>query len=187
MPPPPHVGMPSYKMGGSPYQQPQQQQQPMHHPQQQQQPGGQPQQPQYLPNPMYMQHPRPPMGPGGPSPYGPGSYGPQQQPPPPPPQQQQQPGAGGGMPPNNSNTNQSPMPPASPGPNRSMPPHMGPPTPYPGYPPGLCSTHTLLCGSPILTSFVLYCRWSQYEPVRPAATTATKLGTGQYDAWRTAR
>ena len=142
MPPPPHVGMPSYKMGGSPYQQPQQQQQPMHHPQQQ--PGGQPQQPQYLPNPMYMQHPRPPMGPGGPSPYGPGSYGPQQQPPPPPPQQQQQPGAGGGMPPNNSNTNQSPMPPASPGPNRSMPPHMGPPTPYPGYPPGLCSTHTFV-------------------------------------------
>lgn len=40
----------------------------------------------------------------------------------------------------------------------------------------------------ILTRFIhVSCRWSQHESVRPATTTATKLGTGQYDAWRTAR
>ena len=118
MPPPPH-GMPPYK---PPYQQQ----------------SGQPHQPQYLPNQMYMQHPRPGMGSagtgvgGGPNPYGStGSYGsPQQQQLQPPPQQQQ---SGGGLPPNSTN---SPMPPASPGPNRSIPPHMGPPTPYSGYPSG---------------------------------------------------
>jgi len=113
MPPPPH-GMPPYKMSGPPYQQQQQ--------------SGPPHQPQYLPNQMYMQqHPRPPMGgaASGPNPYGPpGPYGPPQQ-------QQQQPGVG--LPPNSTN---SPMPPASPVPNRPMPPHMGPPTPYSGYPSG---------------------------------------------------
>lgn len=136
MPPPPHVGMSSFKMGGPPYPQ-------------QQSMSGQPQQPQYLPNPMYMQqqqqqHSRPPvMGPGGPNPYGTGPYGPPQQQPPQqhhPPQQptpphhhHQQPHQQGGMPPSSAN---NPMPPASPGPNRSLPPHMGPPTPYPGYPSG---------------------------------------------------
>jgi hypothetical protein len=92
------------------------------------------------------------------------------------------------MPPN-SNTSQNPMPPASPGPNRSMPPHMGPPTPYPGYPPGLIFCHISCCLESATNSFPLcdgFLRRSQHEPVR-TATTTTKLGTGQYDAWRTSR
>ena len=87
--------------------------------------GGPAQSQQYLqPNP-YMS--RPPMGPNPYGPPNPGSgYGPP--PPPAPQQQQQQPG----IPPNSTN---SPMPAASPG-SRPLPPHMGPPTPYPGYPAG---------------------------------------------------
>ena len=114
MPPPPHVGMSPYgKMMGGP-------------------PAGPPTsmgpyQPQSVPSQQYLPYMTRPMGP---SPYGPpnaGSYGP-----PPPQQQQGQQQQNSGLPPPNSTANAT-MSSASPGP-RPLPPHMGPPTPYPGYP-----------------------------------------------------